>query len=152
MCLVHISISLRYRVQTGSGIHSASHPMGTWNTFPADNAVGSRSYHSTSSRFQERKEFYLHFVIHIHGVVLYKGILFLRSVELSDVTSGVRLLKWHESTEQPRIRQLPRSSFPDPKAPRFSAQHHPTVCSCSSVSRQYLLEDTARVVQSPQQC
>jgi hypothetical protein len=28
------NVSLRHRVQTGSGFHSSSYPMGTWGSFP----------------------------------------------------------------------------------------------------------------------
>lgn len=52
------------------------------------------------------------------------------------------LLNCHRSIYYPRIRQLPLSSLPDLKAPRFSAHHFPTVCSRSLASRQYSLEDT----------
>jgi hypothetical protein len=34
------NFSLRHRVQTGSGVHSASYPMGTRGSFPGGKAAG----------------------------------------------------------------------------------------------------------------
>jgi hypothetical protein len=34
------NFSLHHRVQNGSGAHPASHPMGTWGSFPGDKAAG----------------------------------------------------------------------------------------------------------------
>jgi hypothetical protein len=44
-----LGISLRHRVQTGSGAHPASHPMGTRDYFPGGKAAGPESDHSLPS-------------------------------------------------------------------------------------------------------
>jgi hypothetical protein len=64
-------ISLLHSVQTGSGAHPASHPMGTgvpssWIKLP-----GREDDHSPSSSAEVKNNgLYLHFPIRIHGVVL----------------------------------------------------------------------------------
>jgi len=40
--------SLRHRVQTEIGVHSASYPMGTQSSFPGDKAAGVWSWSLTS--------------------------------------------------------------------------------------------------------
>jgi hypothetical protein len=42
------SFSLRHRIQTGSGAHPASYPVGTGGSFPGDKAAGAWSWPLTS--------------------------------------------------------------------------------------------------------
>jgi len=37
-------LSIRHRVQTGSGVHVAPYPLGTGGSFPGGNAVGALSW------------------------------------------------------------------------------------------------------------
>jgi len=41
------NFSLRYRVQTGSGTHATSHPMGIGGSFPGDKPAGACSWPHT---------------------------------------------------------------------------------------------------------
>jgi len=56
------NFSLLNRVQTNSGAHSASYPMGAGGSFPESKATGAWSWPITSSqcRGQECVELYLH--------------------------------------------------------------------------------------------
>jgi hypothetical protein len=65
------NFSLHHRIQNGSGAHAASYPMGTSDSFPGDKAAGAWSWPLTSSvEVNEWVELYLHFPVHLHGVVL----------------------------------------------------------------------------------
>jgi hypothetical protein len=61
-----------HRVQTGSGAHPASYPMGTSDSFVGGKAAGSWSWPLTFIYCggQECVEFYLHSPIRLHGTVL----------------------------------------------------------------------------------
>jgi hypothetical protein len=48
------NFSLHHRVQTGSGAHPASYPMGTRGSFPGGKAAGARSWPLTSSSAESR--------------------------------------------------------------------------------------------------
>jgi hypothetical protein len=56
------NFSLHHRVQTGSGAHPASYPMGTWGSFLGGKATGAWSWPLTpsSSDVKECVELYLH--------------------------------------------------------------------------------------------
>jgi hypothetical protein len=53
---------LHHRVQTGSGAHQASYPMGTGDSFPGGKAVGGKGDHSppSTAEVKECVELYLH--------------------------------------------------------------------------------------------
>jgi hypothetical protein len=59
-------------VQTGSGIHPTTYPMGTVGSFPGGKAAGVWSLPLTSNkcRGQENMDLYIHSPIHLHGVLL----------------------------------------------------------------------------------
>jgi len=56
------NFSLRHRVQTGSGAHVASYPMGTWGSFPGRKAAGAEANTSPPSSAEVKAfvELYLH--------------------------------------------------------------------------------------------
>jgi hypothetical protein len=64
--------SLHHRVQTGSGAHPPSYPMGTMGSFPGVKRPGREADHSppSSAEGKECVELYLHSPILLHGVVL----------------------------------------------------------------------------------
>jgi hypothetical protein len=66
------NFSLRHFIQTGSGAHTASYPMGTRGSFPEGKAAGREADHSppSSAEVKECVEIYLHSSIRLHGVVL----------------------------------------------------------------------------------
>jgi hypothetical protein len=63
---------LRHHVQTGSGAHPASYPIGTGGSFHGGKVAGREADHSPSSsaKVKERVELYLHSQIRLHAVVL----------------------------------------------------------------------------------
>jgi len=63
---------LHHHVQTGSGAHPASHPMGTMGSFPGGvKRPGREADHTAiNCRDQECVELYFHSPIRIHGAVL----------------------------------------------------------------------------------
>jgi hypothetical protein len=64
--------SLLHVVQTGSGAHPASYPMGTGGSLSEVKAAGAWSWPLISSygRGQENVDLYIHSHIRLHGVVL----------------------------------------------------------------------------------
>jgi hypothetical protein len=64
--------ALFYSVQTNSGAHPASYPMGTWGSFPG--GLSSRNVKLTTHLHlmpgSGKVELYLHSTIRLHGVVL----------------------------------------------------------------------------------
>jgi hypothetical protein len=66
------NFSLHHRIQTGSGVHRTSYPMGTRGSFPGVKRLGRESDHSppSSAEVKESVELYLHPPIRLHGVVL----------------------------------------------------------------------------------
>jgi hypothetical protein len=66
------NFSLHHHVQTSSGAHPASYPIGTRGSFPGSRAAGAWSWSLTSisCRGQECLELYFHSPIRLHGVVL----------------------------------------------------------------------------------
>jgi hypothetical protein len=64
--------SLLHVVQTGSGVHPSSYPIGTGGSFSGSKATGVWSWPLTSNwcRGQENVNLYIHSPIRLHGVVL----------------------------------------------------------------------------------
>jgi hypothetical protein len=64
--------SLLHVVQTGSGVHPTSYPMGTAGSFPSGKAARAWSWPLASNycRGQENVDLYIHSPIRLHGVVL----------------------------------------------------------------------------------
>jgi hypothetical protein len=56
------NFSLHYRVQNGSGAHTASYPIGSRSSFPGGKAAGAWTWNSPSSRAEVKEwvELYLH--------------------------------------------------------------------------------------------
>jgi hypothetical protein len=66
------NFSLHHHIQNASGAHAASYPMGTRGSFPEGKAARHEADHSPPSRAKVKEcvELYLHYPIHLHGVVL----------------------------------------------------------------------------------
>jgi hypothetical protein len=63
--------SILHGIQTGSGAHPTSYPMGTRGSFPRVKWQGHEADHSFPfSAEVKNDDLYLHFPIHLHGVVL----------------------------------------------------------------------------------
>jgi hypothetical protein len=69
------NFSLHHLVQTSSGAHISSYPMGNRGTFPEVKRPGREADHSppSSAEVKECVELYLHSPIRLHGVMLSKS-------------------------------------------------------------------------------
>jgi hypothetical protein len=69
------NVSLRHRIQPGSGAQPAPHPMGIGDLSPGVKRPGREADHSppSSAEVKEWVELYLHSPIRLHGVVLSKS-------------------------------------------------------------------------------
>jgi hypothetical protein len=71
--LVRSRISLLHVVQTGSGAHPASYPMGAGGSFLGGKATGAWSSHHSppiSAEVKKNVDLYIHSPVRLHGIVL----------------------------------------------------------------------------------